>query len=263
MAALGDDALRAKVVGGANEAGCIVIGAVSNSGWRRYRVQSAKAEPVLVVLGRARPRATRASPWLVWAECRCAYRRGAGAGSWLVSFACAGTVMVESVAAAMAVDTAWGCSAAGPVVRQRLLTAAPASCSATATWARHPELVAAVVSRGGRPDLAGDALLEVRAPVLLVAGAADRSCLRPRSTRAGLRTPPSGARPRRRRPTFSAENQRPGPERGGWGESAEHGEQPVGGHGKTTHDQQERQQQCALTQLEQQRIAGGGVVGSG
>jgi putative phosphoribosyl transferase len=36
-----------------------------------------------------------------------------------------------------------------------------------------PERVVAVVSRGGRPDLAGDALPQVRAPTLLIVGGAD------------------------------------------------------------------------------------------
>jgi putative phosphoribosyl transferase len=39
--------------------------------------------------------------------------------------------------------------------------------------ADRPEAVHAVVSRGGRPDLAGPALLEVRAPTLLIVGGAD------------------------------------------------------------------------------------------
>jgi putative phosphoribosyl transferase len=38
--------------------------------------------------------------------------------------------------------------------------------------ARDPERVRAVVSRGGRPDLAGDALPRVRAPTLLIVGGA-------------------------------------------------------------------------------------------
>jgi putative phosphoribosyl transferase len=37
--------------------------------------------------------------------------------------------------------------------------------------------VAAVVSRGGRPDLAGDALAHVRTPTLLIVGGADRTVL--------------------------------------------------------------------------------------
>lgn len=39
--------------------------------------------------------------------------------------------------------------------------------------ARRPELVRAVVSRGGRPDLADDALPDVECPTLLVVGGAD------------------------------------------------------------------------------------------
>jgi putative phosphoribosyl transferase len=39
--------------------------------------------------------------------------------------------------------------------------------------ARRPARIAAVVSRGGRPDLAGDALLLVRAPTLLIVGGYD------------------------------------------------------------------------------------------
>ena len=48
--------------------------------------------------------------------------------------------------------------------------AAPAQVAA----ARRPEQVVAVVSRGGRPDLAGDALEQVRAPTLLIVGGEDR-----------------------------------------------------------------------------------------
>jgi putative phosphoribosyl transferase len=36
-----------------------------------------------------------------------------------------------------------------------------------------PELIRAVVSRGGRPDLAGDALSRVKAPTLLIVGGSD------------------------------------------------------------------------------------------
>jgi putative phosphoribosyl transferase len=43
--------------------------------------------------------------------------------------------------------------------------------------AARPQLVRAVVSRGGRPDLAGDALTQVRAPVLLIVGGDDRPVL--------------------------------------------------------------------------------------
>jgi len=39
--------------------------------------------------------------------------------------------------------------------------------------AERPEIVGAVVSRGGRPDLAGPALVRVRAPTLLIVGGHD------------------------------------------------------------------------------------------
>lgn len=43
--------------------------------------------------------------------------------------------------------------------------------------ARRPQVIAAVVSRGGRPDLAGPALQHVSAPTLLIVGGLDRSVL--------------------------------------------------------------------------------------
>jgi dienelactone hydrolase len=49
-------------------------------------------------------------------------------------------------------------------------TGAAAALIAAATC---PELIRAVVSRGGRPDLAGDALEHVRAPTLLIVGGDD------------------------------------------------------------------------------------------
>lgn len=45
--------------------------------------------------------------------------------------------------------------------------------------AERPELVGAVVSRGGRPDLAGPALAGVRAPTLLIVGGSDEVAIRP------------------------------------------------------------------------------------
>jgi dienelactone hydrolase len=44
--------------------------------------------------------------------------------------------------------------------------------------AERPDLVRAVVSRGGRPDLAGEALARVRAPTLLIVGGNDVPVLR-------------------------------------------------------------------------------------
>jgi putative phosphoribosyl transferase len=44
--------------------------------------------------------------------------------------------------------------------------------------ARQPSMIQAVVSRGGRPDLAGPALPEVKAPTLLIVGGADHEVIR-------------------------------------------------------------------------------------
>jgi pimeloyl-ACP methyl ester carboxylesterase len=43
--------------------------------------------------------------------------------------------------------------------------------------AERPDIVRAVVSRGGRPDLASDALPNVNAPTLLIVGGADREVI--------------------------------------------------------------------------------------
>jgi dienelactone hydrolase len=51
--------------------------------------------------------------------------------------------------------------------------ASTGAAAALIAAARRPGQVEAVVSRGGRPDLAGDSLPQVRAPVLLIVGGAD------------------------------------------------------------------------------------------
>jgi putative phosphoribosyl transferase len=51
--------------------------------------------------------------------------------------------------------------------------ASTGAAAALIAAARIPEEIRAVVSRGGRPDLAGDALGKVRAPTLLIVGSAD------------------------------------------------------------------------------------------
>ncbi|HEY8503467.1 MAG TPA: hypothetical protein VIL46_02720, partial [Gemmataceae bacterium] len=55
--------------------------------------------------------------------------------------------------------------------------ASTGAAAALVAAARKPCTVAAVVSRGGRPDLADDALGQVRAPTLLVVGDRDYPCL--------------------------------------------------------------------------------------
>jgi pimeloyl-ACP methyl ester carboxylesterase len=54
-----------------------------------------------------------------------------------------------------------------------LFGASTGAAAALIAAAAHPDAVCAVVSRGGRPDLAGDALGRVRAPTLLIVGSLD------------------------------------------------------------------------------------------
>lgn len=51
--------------------------------------------------------------------------------------------------------------------------ASTGSAAALIAAAERPQRIAAVVSRGGRPDLAGDALRRVKAPTLLIVGGDD------------------------------------------------------------------------------------------
>jgi putative phosphoribosyl transferase len=51
--------------------------------------------------------------------------------------------------------------------------ASTGAAAALVAAAEAPDQVGAVVSRGGRPDLAGDALAKVRAPTLLIVGSLD------------------------------------------------------------------------------------------
>ena len=55
--------------------------------------------------------------------------------------------------------------------------ASTGAAAALTSAARHPQSVRAVVSRGGRPDLAADKLATVRAPTLLIVGERDQEVL--------------------------------------------------------------------------------------
>lgn len=55
--------------------------------------------------------------------------------------------------------------------------ASTGAAAALVAAARFPDPIAAVVSRGGRPDLAGEALPDVKAPTLLIVGAEDEPVL--------------------------------------------------------------------------------------
>ncbi|MEV5380514.1 dienelactone hydrolase family protein [Streptomyces nondiastaticus] len=59
-----------------------------------------------------------------------------------------------------------------------LFGASTGAAAALTAAAEKPDQVRSVVSRGGRPDLADDALGRVRAPVLLIVGGEDREVLR-------------------------------------------------------------------------------------
>lgn len=58
-----------------------------------------------------------------------------------------------------------------------LFGASTGGSAALVAAARHPEKVGAVVSRGGRPDLAGADLPRVRAPTLLIVGSSDQQVI--------------------------------------------------------------------------------------
>jgi putative phosphoribosyl transferase len=62
-------------------------------------------------------------------------------------------------------------------LRIGLFGASTGAAAALITAAERPHVVEAVVSRGGRPDLAGDALPRVKAPTLLLVGGEDASVL--------------------------------------------------------------------------------------
>jgi putative phosphoribosyl transferase len=58
-----------------------------------------------------------------------------------------------------------------------LFGASTGAAAALVAAAARPQPIRAVVSRGGRPDLAGDALLLVRAPILLIVGENDEAVI--------------------------------------------------------------------------------------
>jgi putative phosphoribosyl transferase len=71
-----------------------------------------------------------------------------------------------------------------------LFGASTGAAAALQAAAARPNLLRAVVSRGGRPDLAGDALPHVQAPTLLIVGADDKPVIPlNESARSQLRAP--------------------------------------------------------------------------
>jgi putative phosphoribosyl transferase len=74
--------------------------------------------------------------------------------------------------------TAWLADLAHPAARRiGCFGASTGAAAALVAAAQQPDLVAAVVSRGGRPDLAGKHLAKVVAPTLLIVGAEDSEVL--------------------------------------------------------------------------------------
>lgn len=62
-------------------------------------------------------------------------------------------------------------------MRIGLFGSSTGAAAALKTAAERPEVIGSVVSRGGRPDLAGDALEKVRCPVLLIVGGSDETVI--------------------------------------------------------------------------------------
>jgi len=58
-----------------------------------------------------------------------------------------------------------------------LFGASTGAAAAIVTAARHPDLIKVIVSRGGRPDLAGESLKKVMAPTMLIVGGYDDAVL--------------------------------------------------------------------------------------
>jgi dienelactone hydrolase len=81
---------------------------------------------------------------------------------------------IDFLAARLAAATAWlGSQGIAHDLPFGYFGASTGAAAALVAAARHPGMVTAVVSRGGRPDLAGALLRNVTAPTLLLVGGAD------------------------------------------------------------------------------------------
>ncbi|MEV6694449.1 alpha/beta fold hydrolase [Micromonospora sp. NPDC051196] len=78
--------------------------------------------------------------------------------------------------------------------RVGIFGASTGAAAALVAAARRPEHVHAVVSRGGRPDLAGTALSDVRAPTLLLVGGLDEQVISLNQHALGQLTAPADLR---------------------------------------------------------------------
>jgi putative phosphoribosyl transferase len=97
---------------------------------------------------------------------------------------------VDLISTRLQTATEWAASTGAPGAgRIVLFGASTGAAAAIRTAAARPDLVAGVASRGGRVDLAGDALASVRVPVLMIVGGADGPTLQHNREAAGrLRT---------------------------------------------------------------------------
>jgi putative phosphoribosyl transferase len=80
---------------------------------------------------------------------------------------------IPLLAARLGAVTRWLAARADTPVWRAYFGASTGVAAALVAAAEEPELVHAVVSRGGRPDLAGTALAQVRAATLLIVGGED------------------------------------------------------------------------------------------
>jgi dienelactone hydrolase len=80
---------------------------------------------------------------------------------------------IDLLASRLVAAVDWVAAQPPPGLRIGLFGASTGAAAALVAAAQRPDLVRAVVSRGGRPDLAGPSLAAVRAPTLLVVGSLD------------------------------------------------------------------------------------------
>ena len=101
--------------------------------------------------------------------------RGAGLATWLLDL-CSDPQRSELDALLSAIDQIANTPALAPLPLG-LFGASSGAAIALQGAAARPDRIATVVSRGGRPDLAGPCLERVRCPVLLMVGALDQQVL--------------------------------------------------------------------------------------
>jgi pimeloyl-ACP methyl ester carboxylesterase len=85
---------------------------------------------------------------------------------------------IELLARRLTAAVDWIRDTGAPRLPIGVFGASTGAAAALVTAAERPDEIGAVVSRGGRPDLAGDALRRVQAPTLLIVGGADPVVLR-------------------------------------------------------------------------------------